>query len=58
MGAIHKVDSNVLGPDSATLSEVILLPVNTDMDSKRSKRLHVNERGRVMLRTWTLPFEV
>lgn len=44
VGAALKVDRSVVGPDSATLSRIILLPADTDMESKRSKRQHVNER--------------
>lgn len=34
--------------------EVILLPVNGATESKKSKRLCVNDRGRIVLRTWAL----
>lgn len=44
MAAAHKADRNVTGPDSATLSRIILLPANTGMESKRSKRQHMDER--------------
>lgn len=38
MGAIHKVDSNVLRTRFCHLFPK--LPVNTDLESKSSKRLH------------------
>lgn len=47
MGAIHKVDRNVLGPDSAAptrSNSIVQLPANSDIESKRSKRLQVKER--------------
>lgn len=47
MGAVHKVDSNVLGPDSATLSRNASLAY--DLESKSSKRLHLNESIRLKL---------